>query len=383
MPRTHGLGLGVYPFPLSGGGGGGGSDTLSLEPAQVATNQSATPNSLISTGTAVEWGDNGANLNHLGIRFTNVEIAQSESIYVARLKIQTESDANNSLFAQPIIYGHDVDDSAAFANSDTPTNRVNGGALTSATVQNRFDANLTKILVVTDIVQEIVDRAGWSSGNALSFLLQIGASASDIRLRADLEDTTKYELEIIKSEPSSSENYAQTNATQIAATDGGNASSCYLNNGDAPAGPFFGSSAGAYEFTIGGTFENVNILQGATISSATLRLVCGSQALGSGFNARGRAWDVDHHPGWQFADSPNNVDNDNEFTTAASSFNAVTANTTQSWDVTTVIQEIVNRSGWRYGNSIGMIAHPVGGGNNRLNMDIDTLSNMTLEIDVA
>jgi hypothetical protein len=104
-----------------------------------------------------------------GFHFPNVTIIQGATITAASLTF--ESLSNYSGLGPGIdnttLYGDGVDNSAVFS---TANNNISGRALTSNSVANPgpdgagFSANITAI------VQEIVNRGGWASGNAMSML---------------------------------------------------------------------------------------------------------------------------------------------------------------------------------------------------------------------
>lgn len=102
-------------------------------------------------------------------------------------------------------------------------------------------------------------------------------------------------------------------------------------------------------FFIALRFAGATIAQGATITSATLRLFSyGSGATGTFGSLYGS--DVDNAPAWSGAVTPNTITQ----TTASTSFvvTDTTAGTAQDFDVTDIVQEIVNRPGWQSGNAL-------------------------------
>lgn len=110
--------------------------------------------------------------------FTGVTIPQGATINSASL-ILTGAGTYNAGAAtiQATIYGEDADDSAvlttANGNMSTRTNTtasVATGSLVSVVLDTEYPFD------VTSIIQEIVDRAGWVSGNALTLLLRDNGS---------------------------------------------------------------------------------------------------------------------------------------------------------------------------------------------------------------
>lgn len=117
----------------------------------------------------------GATTHHGGLRFQGVTIPQGSTINSATLTVvgrePTSIDATNSVL---LVVGDDVDNSGAIGASHRPTS---GWTDTTATATKNGLAAGDNTIDVTSIVQEIVNRAGWSSGNAISF--RLGTSGSD------------------------------------------------------------------------------------------------------------------------------------------------------------------------------------------------------------
>ena len=117
-----------------------------------------------------------------------------------------------------------------------------------------------------------------------------------------------------------------------------------------------GSHGGNNEFSVGCRFLNVTIAQGATINSATFTLR--AQATYNAGSNVVRFW-----VSAQAADNPSTISTtsgnlnttNRPRTTAVSAAwtqTSVVGDTEYSIDVTSVIQEIVNRAGWASGNAI-------------------------------
>lgn len=101
-----------------------------------------------------------------GVRLT-LAVDQGETINSATLTVDYLSSPNAD--GDVIIYGEDVDDSAAFTTS---INNVKSRTKTTANLEDTGDGSLSQDFDVRTIVQEIVDRPGWSNGNTLAFLLE-------------------------------------------------------------------------------------------------------------------------------------------------------------------------------------------------------------------
>lgn len=134
--------------------------------------------SQISLSAATYWA---------GMRWTGVTVAQAATISSASLEIYT-INSTNDVAGGAGVYGQAADNAATFAAS---TNNITGRSRTtaSATWSGDLGGPGWKSLDVTSIVQEIVNRSGWASGNALALLID-SVSGTDLRWRSYEYDTT-------------------------------------------------------------------------------------------------------------------------------------------------------------------------------------------------
>lgn len=101
----------------------------------------------------------------IGVRFQSVAIPVGATIDLAVLKLSTTQYYNPKVK----VYGYDVDDSPAFAYPGVlPATVPKTTAYAAWSPVNT--ANAVESITVTSIVQEIVDRAGWASGNDISLV---------------------------------------------------------------------------------------------------------------------------------------------------------------------------------------------------------------------
>lgn len=112
--------------------------------------------------------------NHAGFRFPNVTVAQGATIASAIFKFdQLNNYTGSGNLDHTTIYGENVNSSAQFT---TTTSNISGRARTTANkASNTIGADNTTWVTgsgvdMTAIVQEIINRAGWTSGSALSIL---------------------------------------------------------------------------------------------------------------------------------------------------------------------------------------------------------------------
>ena len=108
-----------------------------------------------------------------GFRFQAVAVAQGATIESAILNLYSVGLTSGTT-AKAIFYGDDVDDSVTF---DTSTNKPQSRTQTTANTTKDFTNSLwgstgfdVETIDVTSIVQEIVNRGSWASGNDLSII---------------------------------------------------------------------------------------------------------------------------------------------------------------------------------------------------------------------
>lgn len=136
-----------------------------------------TPSSWVAD--TAKFSGTPADNDRFGMRFGNIAVSPGATIVSATLDIYVER-----IYREPrmIAHGVDADNPAQFSSSNLPTNNT----LTTASGEYNFSGegsatnytvlNERKVIDVTAIVQEIVDRGGWASGNAMSFILSTNYS---------------------------------------------------------------------------------------------------------------------------------------------------------------------------------------------------------------
>jgi hypothetical protein len=147
----------------------------------VANNDDAfeQPPSTMFIGTdpmVVRSGVLAGDLLHAGFRFPAVTVARGSAVSRATLEVYAVDGTGSYDDLSATVYGHASDNSPGFGA--TPNNISN--RTTTAAFQTLHRPNWGgpgwRHVDVTKIVQEIVDRPGWASGNALSILLKGGTA---------------------------------------------------------------------------------------------------------------------------------------------------------------------------------------------------------------
>ena len=118
---------------------------------------------------------NGGALQHGGFRFQTVDVPQGATVSSATLTIRVSVISGTPTVS---IYADDVDDAPAWGASSRPSS-----GFTKTTAQTDITSAIgtgLKAIDVTAIVQEIVDRAGWTNNNDIRFgAFNTKASGSD------------------------------------------------------------------------------------------------------------------------------------------------------------------------------------------------------------
>ena len=106
-------------------------------------------------------------------RFLNVTVPQGATIDSSTLTLNI-TDVTGT--PNTTLYGVDEDNAAAFAD---PGNMPSAATRTTASADPDPAGTGTKVITITTIVQEIVDRAGWASGNSMAFVADNNAGSGD------------------------------------------------------------------------------------------------------------------------------------------------------------------------------------------------------------
>ena len=175
--------------------------TLSIRVAAAvddATERSDDTNFATNGGanTSIFSGRSGAGGNpfwYSAQRFQNVTIPPGSTINTATITFTSTTTETNSALTD-IIYGNDVDDAANFTTDADIVNR----AVTTASASYSVPTSLTTDSTYTSsdistIIQEIIDRAGWASGNAICIINKPNAATvgDDVNYYTYSASTTK------------------------------------------------------------------------------------------------------------------------------------------------------------------------------------------------
>jgi hypothetical protein len=158
--------------------------SLDISIAAGSDDGQETAGTMAITGTAIA-NDLDATTDYAAMRYIVPSIGSGATITVAYLTVRVTGASNDE--PDVLIWANDVDNAATLT---TAANNISGRTPTTATV-NWSSADLgagsgtdhnTSSLVT--IIQEIVDRPGWSAGNGLMLIMQGSANAArDLNFR--------------------------------------------------------------------------------------------------------------------------------------------------------------------------------------------------------
>lgn len=117
-----------------------------------------------------EFGDDNdfSSLANAAIKFDSINISQGTSVTSAVLSWKVGArNGTGDIYGG--IYGLDQDATAGFSSGDDPFNRPETSATLNVHIGSGSQAGSTENWTVTSIVNEILARGGWSSGNDLGF----------------------------------------------------------------------------------------------------------------------------------------------------------------------------------------------------------------------
>ncbi len=129
--------------------------------------------SVLTTGDSTVWVGTGssATASWTGLRFSNITLPRGAVIVSARLEVYSSS--NQWIQLGMNIWGNAADNALAFSGSILPSARSRTTAVVAHSSNENWNTVGWKVLQdVTPLVQEIVNRSGWQSGNALALMMQ-------------------------------------------------------------------------------------------------------------------------------------------------------------------------------------------------------------------
>lgn len=148
----------------------------------------------------------------VGLRYDNLIIPQGATITNAYIQFTADSDESNS--ANFSIFAEDIDNSIAFQNSDydlSNRNKTTNSISWNAAPWTSGSANLAEQTPsIISLIQHIVNKPTWQSGNAITLLLEGTGTRSAYSRDTDASKSPKLIIEFSYSSPTTPSSIAET-----------------------------------------------------------------------------------------------------------------------------------------------------------------------------
>ena len=300
---------------------------------------------------------------NIGIRFQDVYIPQGVIITSAKIVFHAKTSDSSALNLR--ISADDVDSAqtyAAVTNDITSAVRPQTAAVSwNAAAWNA--GNYESTTDISAVVQQVVNRAGWCRGNAMGFRFNYVSGGSRVARSYDTYSSNSFDSApaslVVTYDPSTAPTISNCNRVVARVNQDTDDAEERNNNGNMSLTGTLqliraGTSA-SRDQTVGIRFQNVQVPQGATITSANLEFeVDSTNSTSTSLTIHGEAADN--------ASSFTSADNDitsRPTTSASTSWPSVPNNAVNqklvSPDLRTVVQEVVNRAGWARGNAMAFV----------------------------
>jgi hypothetical protein len=303
--------------------------------------------SVSRSGSDLELVDDGSSQT-VGLRFTGLRIPAGASITNAYIKFtadETHSGATNLA-----IRGQDADDAATFSST---SRNISSRPRTGASLPwspapwvagQSVDAQRTPDLA--SILQEVVDRPGWASGNSMVFTVTGSGRRTAVSWDSAAAKAPLLHVEYASSPPPPS---TQDVAVAASSDDAEQASSGSVSRSSTDVDLGHG--------TVGLRFTGLRLPAGATVSRAYVQFTAaGAHSVAT--NLTIKAQDADNAATFSTASfnisSRARTDALAGWSPAAWSLGSAGASQ-RTPDLSALIQEVVNRPGWDSGNALAFI----------------------------
>ncbi len=303
--------------------------------------------------TYTSGGGSAAVTQTTGLRFQNVVIPQGASISDAKL-ILTPTSTDTTTTDIIKIRAEAADDAATFT---TTANDISGRATVTKFTDWTLPATTADQVITScvdgtctsntlaKVIQDVTDRAGWCGGNDLTLIIQDNTDGKDF-YSYDGNSGLAPQLEVTYDTTGTLGCVVDTDTAQVA-TSTDDAENTSTGSGDLD----FQSGV-----NVGVRFQSMDVPQGATILSASISMTSDENRAGSDTDITIYGEDDDN------ANTFGNVSTRTK-TTASVLYEPptwVTGTVYTTPDLSTIVQEIVDRAGWNDGNSMAFIMETTG-----------------------
>jgi len=298
----------------------------------------------------------GAGNQIVGMRFSGVMIPRGAIITNA--SIQFTADESQSEATSLNIFAQTADDAPSFT---AVANDIGARPLTSVSVPwqpiawNIGDSNATQRTPnLAGLVQEVVSRPGWVSGNALVFVV----SGTGHRTAESFDKAGGAPARLTVQYTSATPLYTVTSTVNSSANDAEQAASGAVNLTSTDLELVNDPGTGAGDQVIGIRFENVFVPSNSVMAAANIQFsVDESQSEPTALTVQAQA--ADNPPA--FASTANNISARPRTAASVSWAPASWDNLNERGprertpDISTLVREVISRPGWSSGNAMVFI----------------------------
>lgn len=300
----------------------------------------------------------------VGVRFTGIDIPKGTPIVSAYLQFTTDEDDKNGNPFSVTVWAEASDNAATFTAG---LNDVTSRPTTSAAVVWSSPADWTlehesgtkqRTPNLAALVQEVIDREGWSAGNALTFLLEGQGTRTAESYEGSVSHTGLNDLAaklviVVPTSTTFQVNSADSDSEENLATG-------EMDDGSSDLELGWESDDAADAQAVGVRFANIGIPQGAQILSAGLQFSQDEDKNNNPFSVT--IWGEDAASAEPYTSANGNISSRNK-TSASVTWAGIpdwtetheTGTAQQSPDLTALVQEIVDRGDWVEGNSLAFV----------------------------
>ena len=316
------LTLGTETFSTACGGGGNTSVSYRIDDDNDDVEESPTGNVYEdSSDLELVYDSYNGGDQHVGLRFNNVAVPNGATIACAF--IDFEIDVQHTADTDLDIYVHHTNDAPGFNDGNGTfdvSGRIGGGD-PSVAWDNADGPAVNQILTTPDIgslVQEIVNRGGWASGNSMAFMIN-----GNGKREVESHDGESGAAPLLRIE--------------------------YTTGAPIPANQ-----------KVGLRFSDVKIPQGSTITGAYIDFTSVNETHSDAMPANIYAEDVDDSAPFNLGLFTNDVANriSNKTVNSPVSWNVPTWNPNTLYttpDLKDIVQDIVDRPNWCGGNAMSFL----------------------------
>lgn len=316
----------------------------------------------------LELGSEGANNvdpQLVGVRFQNVSLPKGAIVTKAYIKFAVDATAKNSDPSNLIIHAEDVDSAAAYnavenfnitkraKSADSVMFSMGPWPLVGEAGANQRTGNIAKL------VQGLISRAGWKTGNAMAFMIHGVGTREAESFDGDAPKAAQLVIEFVAPVTVSTRvNMADDDQEEFLA---GSTKVGTLDAGSSDLEVGTESIGNVDPQLIGIRFNSLAIPNGAKITKAYVQFTVDAtpkNANTSNLVLYGEAVDsaVTYNPAENFNISKRAKTADSvAFSFGTWALVGEAGENQRTGDISKVIQEIVDRSGWKVGNSLAVM----------------------------